>query len=437
LNYFESHDELYWNVTGNEWKIPVLTSSAAVELPGDVNGKDIRYKCFTGRYGSTEEKCSFSILESNKVKFESDSEFLPYEGLTIVLGWPKGVISQPSVLQRVIWVVQDNFFLFIPIFVFLFTFYYWWSKGRDPKMRETIIAEYEPPDGLSPAEVGAIANDHVRNKDITSELISLAIGGYLKIKQTGKGRKDYKLIKLKESADLRDDFDKKLMESLFERGNEVEMKDLENKFHVHIGTIKNGVYSSITQKKYYARNPQRARFGSLFVLGILTFFSSFILGAVFASFLLGFSLFVSAVIMIVFSFFMTKKTKKGVRTLEKILGFKDFLRVTEKERLKFHNPPDMVPDLFERFLPYAIVLGVENEWAENFAAIYKQQPDWYEGHEPTTWSAAALASSVSTFSSRSSAVMVSAPSSTAAGGGSGFSGGGAGGGGGGGGGGSW
>ena len=161
------------------------------------------------------------------------------------------------------------------------------------------------------------------------------------------------------------------------------------------------------------------------------------MGFAFPNFYLGASLVVSGIIMLIFSHFMSKKTIKGIRILEKILGFKEFLKVTEKERLKFHNPPSMVPELFEKFLAYAMVLGVEKEWAENFRDIYKQAPSWYEGYGPQTWSSIYLASSMSTFSNRASTVFASQPKSTAAGGGSGFSGGGSGGGGGGGGGGSW
>jgi uncharacterized membrane protein len=152
---------------------------------------------------------------------------------------------------------------------------------------------------------------------------------------------------------------------------------------------------------------------------------------------LGAAIFISGIIMFIFSMFMAQKTVKGTKTLEKILGFKEFLQVTEKERLKFHNPPKMVPEVFEKFLPYAMVLGVENKWADNFKNIYNQEPSWYEGYSNHTFSAVLLANSLHNFSSSSQSVFVSQPHSSASGGGSGFSGGGSGGGFGGGGGGSW
>jgi uncharacterized membrane protein len=145
---------------------------------------------------------------------------------------------------------------------------------------------------------------------------------------------------------------------------------------------------------------------------------------------------ISGIIILVFGWLMPAVTKKGAELKENILGFKDFLSVTETDRLKFHNAPEKNPALFEKFLPHAMVLGVEKEWAKQFEGIYNQQPDWYEDSSGRMFNAIILSSMISDFSSSAMTTMASQPSS-AAGGGSGFSGGGAGGGGGGGGGGSW
>lgn len=436
LNYFEDWDELYWNVTGDEWVVPILSASATVIMPADFTEGDTKFKCFTGAYGSDDENCTVKFTSGSQIEYTSDVEFDAYEGMTIVLGWPKNVVFEPSTSQKAAWIIWDNISLLIAPLVFIFVFLYWWIRGRDPKMKGAIVAEYEAPDNLSPIELATLRKDRFSNKYISAQLVHLAIQGYLKIKQTGQGRKDYQFIYRKDYRDLKNKYDKKLMEYLFDGKKEVEMKDLEYKFYKHIGEIKKMIYDDLTAKKYYAKNPQRARFGTMFVVGIILLFSSFILGPIFVSFMLGASLFASAMIMIIFSIFMSKKTKQGTEILRKILGFKEFLKVTEKERLKFHNPPEMVPEVFEKYLPYAMVLGVENKWAQNFEKIYTEQPDWYEGHQVGVWNAMYLANSLSTFSSYSSTVMGAAPSSSSSGG-SGFSGGGSGGGGGGGGGGSW
>ncbi len=436
LNYFADWDELYWNVTGTEWQVPIVKSSVTVALPHDIAQGDLKTKCFTGSFGSTEEDCTVDVLSQGQIKYSSDVEFNPYEGFTIVLGWPKQIVAAPSWGTRAAWIIGDNISLFIAPLVFLLVFLYWYYRGRDPKIEGPIVAEYEAPENLSPIELGALTKDKVVNKYISAQLVQLAIKGYLKIIQTGEGKKDYKFVYRKDYNDLENDYDKRILEYVFDGKQEVAMGDLENKFYQHINKISNLIYQSLTEKKYYVKNPQRARFGTMFVVGVLLLFMSFILGSVFVSFTLGASIFISAIIMIVFSQFMSKKTKEGAEALRKIFGFKKFLEVTEEERLKFHNPPEMVPEVFEKFLPYAMILGVENKWAKNFEKIYTQKPDWYEGHQVSAWSSVYLANSLSTFSSYSSSVMASAPSSSASGG-SGFSGGGSGGGGGGGGGGSW
>jgi uncharacterized membrane protein len=140
---------------------------------------------------------------------------------------------------------------------------------------------------------------------------------------------------------------------------------------------------------------------------------------------------ISGLIIGFFGYFMPRYTQKGVLAKEKIEGFKLFLSVTEKDRLAFHNAPAKKPELFEKFLPYAMVLGVEKEWSKQFEGIYVDPPSWYVGN----WQAFTLMSltrDLGTFSSKSNSVFISNPSS-----GSGFSGGSSGGGFGGGGGGSW
>ncbi|MBU1177875.1 DUF2207 domain-containing protein [Patescibacteria group bacterium] len=436
LNYFGEHDELYWNATGLEWQVPINWSGATIKLPQEITPDKLQTACYTGVYGSTTSACQIEVKENGEVTFITDGQLRAYEGLTIVVGWPKGVVSQPALLQRTIWFLQDNYYFFLPFIVFAFSFAYWWIRGRDPKMQGAVVAEYEAPDGLSPAEIGTIVDGKVDNKDITAELIDLAIKGYLKIKQTGLGKKDYRLIKLKEPDSLSSDYDKKLMEGLFGSGNEIEMKTLVNSFYKDMKIISNQIYTAVTSQGYYAKNPVRAKFGCLFIVGIIALFGSFWLGGIMTNFFFGASVFISGLIMMIFSMFMPKRTSKGTETLRRILGFKEFLNVTEKERLKFHNPPKMVPKMFEKLLPYAMALGVEGKWAKNFENIYKQQPDWYEGYQGGSFNSIYLTSALSTFSTNSASVMVSQPSSSASGG-SGFSGGGSGGGGGGGGGGSW
>ena len=135
---------------------------------------------------------------------------------------------------------------------------------------------------------------------------------------------------------------------------------------------------------------------------------------------------------------MPRKTKKGAEAHEKILGFKWFLSVTEKDRLKFHNAPAKSPKEFEEFLPYAMVLGVEKEWAGQFADLYLTPPEWFAGSSSSAFGALYMVNALHAMSANFGSVAVSRPGGGAGSGSSGFGGGGFSGGGfGGGGGGSW
>src|SRR4029079_11459935 len=132
-------------------------------------------------------------------------------------------------------------------------------------------------------------------------------------------------------------------------------------------------------------------------------------------------------------------TPEGRAVLDHVSGFKQYLSITERERLDHMAPAADTPEIFEKYLPYAIALGVENRWAERFAGVLAAAAAsghqgflWYSGStspwsDPTGFADSVGSSLSSTISSASTA-----PGSSSGSGGGGFSGGGGGGGGGGG-----
>ncbi|MDI6778232.1 MAG: DUF2207 domain-containing protein [Patescibacteria group bacterium] len=447
VNYFPDHDELYWNFTGDKRQIPIESSSLKVILP-EAAKENLQYKCFQGVFGSTNE-CAASVSE-NIIEYNSGEILNPGEGMTIVAGWPKGITPEPTVFQKMLDIARDNWTLFVPIIVFALMFRLWSKKGRDPRGRGTIIAQYESPDQLAPAEIGTMIDGSADNQDVSATIIDLAVRGFLKIKRMeekgflGIKSTDYTFIKLKDEEPERN-FEKEVMKGIFDPEKadangasgekEKKLSDLKNKFYKTLSDVKDLLYKGVTEKRYYTSNPNNTRILWI-VAGVM---SGGFLAGIFGSIQGGWGIFsgiVSGIIILVFGWLMPAVTAKGAELKENILGFKDFLSVTETDRLKFHNAPEKNPQMFEKFLPHAMVLGVEKEWAKQFEGMYNQQPDWYEDSSGRMFSAIILSSIVSDFSSTATAAMASQPSS-AAGGGSGFSGGGGGGGFGGGGGGSW
>lgn len=441
INYFDSYDELYWNAIGTDWSVEIDGASAQVILPQKVDQEQLQAKCFFGSYGST-TLCETEIDnqgDKTVVYFKHPYRLPKGQGITIVLGIPKGVIIEPGFLQKALDTVRDNGILVLPILVFIILFRRWYKYGRDPRGRSTIYAQYSAPDNLTPLEVGTIIDERFDNRDLSAEIINLAIKGYLRIERIVKKKfiiktEDYFLTKLKQGKNLKNKFDRKLMESLFKDKDNVKMSKLRNEFYKDLNDIKKETYQAVVKKGYFPKNPNKVR--NIYIgIGI-----GFVLIGPLAAILWGVigivSVVVSMIIIIVFAFFMPRKTKKGVITKENVLGLKEYLSVAEKDRIKFHNAPKKNPKHFEKLLPFAMVLGVEKEWAKQFEEIYIKSPNWYRDSGIKHFNSFVFVNSLGDFSKTANAALISSPS-RAASGGSGFGGGGVGGGFGGGGGGSW
>jgi uncharacterized membrane protein YgcG len=347
---------------------------------------------------------------------------------------------KPPLQQTILEVVRDNGILFLPVLIFFWLFLRWRKFGRDAKGRGTIIPEYEAPNNLAPAEVGTLYDNRADRTDVSAQIIQLAVHGYLKIRREETGAvfksTDYIFTKLKPADDLVKSFDKEIMNGLFEKGETVKLSDLEYEFASTMQKIIRNLYEDLTKDGYFTKNPRLIK-AKYLGGGCLFFFLAIFVGAFFG--LLGvLSFIISAVIIVVFAFIMPAVTKLGAETKEKILGLKLYMTVAEAARIKFHNAPEKNPERFEKLLPYAMVMKVEKEWAEQFKDIYNIKPTWYDDPSHVgMFNAAMLAGSLSHFDTVAASTLGATVSSSASSGGSGFSGGGSGGGFGGGGGGSW
>src|SRR6266851_5864726 len=179
LRFFDEHDELYWNVTGDEWEVPIQAATAEIELPPGTTGP--RAIAFNGVYGATAQDASVQI-NGNSVRVAMPHLLGYHEGLTAVVGWDKGVITAPTAADRALATVSSNWPLLIPIPVFLLAFSSWWRRGRDPR-RRPIAVQYEPPPKMTPAEAGTLLDNSADMRDITATLVDLAVRGQLRIEE--------------------------------------------------------------------------------------------------------------------------------------------------------------------------------------------------------------------------------------------------------------
>jgi uncharacterized membrane protein len=432
LRFFDEHDELYWNVTGDEWEVPIESASAEVKLPAGVSG--LRATAFRGAYGSTEQ--SDVTIEADGVRVKTTRGLGMREGLTVVVGWNPGVVHRPTAVERTANAVYSNVPLAIVPLVFFGMFRLWRRRGRDPELAP-VTTQYEPPASMTPAELGTLVDGKPDMRDITSTIVDLAVRGYLHITETKDehlfglfSSKDYTFTLKKTRAEWTGlkPHERELLNALFGGVESVTLSDLKNKFYKHLPGLKNGLYGVLVTDGFYTGRPDRVR--SMFViggiiLGLLVGFGSAMvmawLGMLPAAGIIAGIL--SGLIVVIFGWFMPSRTVQGTRQLEKVLGFREFLSRVEGDRL---DRMVKTPEMFEKFLPFAMALGVEDTWAKAFDGIYKEPPSWYTGPGGIhTFRPSTFASNLGVMSTQAASVMASAPRSS---GGSGFRGGSSGGG---------
>ncbi len=424
LGYFPDHDELYWNVTGTAWDVPIKKVYTTITLPEKLTSDKIRLDCFTGTYGSTKKNCT-GTSDGSTTTIETTLFLNSNEGLTIVEGFPKGIVAvlKPTeyipfferwygkVTLMAIVLLAIGWYIILPIWLII----HWYKNGRDPFVGIPLTAGYEAPKAgkrsLTPAETGTLIDETVQNRDIFASIVDLARRGYLRINEPEK--KDFFLEQLSplKTNDILQPFEKKLLDGIFDERKLIRLKD--TKLYTTIGDVKKLLYQDMVDSEYFKTNPNTTRTKYYALGGLALFTMNFVLA--FAAFLFGKN--------------MPKKTVTGAQQAQVARSLKNFLTSQERQ-LEFQADKQM---FFEKLLPFAVAFGVEKIWAKRFEQFNLKQPDWYQGYNNGTFNAALFASSLSN-SYNSFSVSSTPPSSSSS---SGFGGGFSGGGGGGGGGGSW
>jgi uncharacterized membrane protein YgcG len=481
LNQFADHDELFWNVNGPEWSVPLRAVSATVHTTFDAL---TTVQCFEGPLGST-KPCQSSVAPQ-RAAFSATTALPAGQQLTIVTALRKGAVTAPvPILERGPREVGD-FFETTPwtvgaaLIAMLgglgLVARLWWTAGRDDREHETIVAEYEPPEKIRPAQAGLLVDERADTKDVTATIVDLAVRGHLRITElpaTGIfGKKDWSLTRTPDTAHpgALEPYERTIFDGLFGYGamdaaqkavvaliqrfsaragaatqtrdafqskptDTVKLSELKQHFYTTLAKAQRELYDDSVKRAWFAADPQRVRqiytalgLGAILVAGFLVIWLGSSLGAG----LVGLGAVVPAVALLGAASRMPRKTRAGAELLRRTLGFRHYMEIAEKERARFAEREN----IFSEYLPYAIVFGCVEKWANAFKDIdmTAATSSWYGGSALAAFSANDLSSSLSSFSNQVSSTIASTPGGS---GGSGFSGGSAGGGGGGGGGGSW
>jgi uncharacterized membrane protein YgcG len=456
LGFFDDHDELYWNVTGNGWDFPIDRASAVVSLPMAPVPGTLMMEGYVGPMGSTERSYAADVDSNGTATIASTRPLLPREGLTLVASWPKGLIHEPTAAENTAHLLNDNRGLLVAVLGYLgalgYLIYAWSKVGRDP-VPGVIFPHYTPPEGFSPAAMRYVTRMGYDNKSFTAAVLNLAVKGYVEIDKTGR---KYVLRATRQPQPTLDDgvsaraaephADKRLahgekavLESLF---SEVDAVELDNDNHAIMRKAIKAHTKSLDREYnriYFVHNFAYVLPAAL-ILGIAFLIVHFLAQLTVSALIV---LVPAALTILVFVYLLRAPTPFGRKLLDKIEGFRLYLDVAERDDLAAAHPPEKTPALFEAYLPYALALGVEQAWAEQFAEVFDRikettgqsyQPIWYHGR----WRSGFFGNSVGNFTKMTSALngaissASTPPGSSSGAGGGGSSGGGGGGGGGGG-----
>lgn len=500
IGYFPDHDELYWNVTGNGWVFPIEKAAALVTLPAGLRGAGLKLEAYTGAQGAKGGDYIARVDENGSVWFATTRPLPPRHGLTIVVTWPKGFVTQPAAPERARYFLRDNSGVLIGLLGIMSVFGYymviWTRYGRDPATG-TVIPLFTPPANLSPAALRYVTRMGFDHTAFAASVVNLAVKGYLKITETAKS--EYVLTRqARADAAVLAPEERRLGARLFGKHTTLALETAnhstiagaisELKKSLHAGYqrqhfARNGAYlvpgllvsfaflvaSGISDAKdiggfigitfwltiwtfvviFLWTNALRAWRGGKVLSAVpptimaLAFTGGEVAGVVLFSQVASLWTLLLLLVLVGLSYLffhlLKAPTVLGRKLLDRIEGFKMYLTVAEQDRLNLLNPPERTPQLFEKYLPYALALGVEQAWAEQFADVLARAragegyvPRWYEGSSWDNSRPGNFASSLGSSFSGAISSSSTAPGSSSGSGGGGSSGGGGGGGGGGG-----
>lgn len=491
IGFFDDFDELYWNVSGNDWMFPIDRISATVHLPE--GARLIQHACYTGAAGSVATNCSADTTDGRTLTWKAAGLSL-HEGLTVAAGFSKGILRAPELPPALQTSNLVKILGGVIVLLLLAMAYLWHLFGRD-HASPTVVPQFDVPEGLSPASLGYLSKGYYRNELLVASLINMAVKGVITITEN-KGKwpfrkQNFTISKnTAEKTNLSEE-EKQLFSGLFKGSNSIVVGER------YDSTIAQAVqrYMIGLRKKHFSF--LQKGYNRWLVVVLFLFVSAVYWGGLslvyhhiynYAKYGIGIGLFVGAVIvtlicagsrhttarwiwllpllftgaavfylrasglltdpfslcylfllvcvtlLAIFSYLIRKPTEEQLRVLALIEGFSMYMGAAENQLIRFHNPPEMTPEVFEKYLPYALVLGVDAVWGKRFERLLKDnafqyEQRWYSGSSTRSFSAG-MVSSLS--SSLSGAVSSSSTSSSSGSGGGGSSGGGGGGGGGGG-----
>jgi uncharacterized membrane protein YgcG len=460
LDPFADHVELYWNVVGLGWEVPVTNVRVAVATPGS----PVRAACYAGRFGSN-ATCDGLEADEGEVR-AGQRDVRPGSGMTVVVALDPGDVALgPPVLDEQ-WSLARAFtpsplalagtaglsvFLLGGLAVLGF------HVGRDRRAEGSSVdvafarpgqegvpvglfegrshhVEFAPPDGLRPAQVALVANEEVTDDDVAATIVDLAVRGHLRIEELDGGD-DHRLVQLDGGRGDLLGYERLLLDHLFTGRSTVVLSSLSQSFATRLAKVVAAVYRDGEERHWFAGRPDKVRArwraGGVVGLGVAGLLAWLLISRTHLA-LLAIPVVLTPLLVVVLAGRMPRRTPHGTGVARRAQGFRHFIEDSEAPRARWAEQQSIFTD----YLPYAMVFGCADRWATTFAplgAAAVGTSAFYVGAGP--FDPLRLSSATRGFARSASTTLSSTPPSSS--GSSGFSGGSSGGGGGGGGGGSW
>ena len=179
--FYENYDELYWNVTGTEWDFPIRQAACFVSLPPQASV--LQKACYTGAQGSDANNCKLLDETESSVNFGAEN-LGSNEGLTIAVGFNKGVVKPPPPPPPPTWweIWRIRIISLLTLLGMIIYYGYTWNKfGIDPP-KPVIYPRFVPPAGLSLADLGMIHYESFSFRFVSATLLQWAVKGFITIK---------------------------------------------------------------------------------------------------------------------------------------------------------------------------------------------------------------------------------------------------------------
>jgi hypothetical protein len=393
---FYHHPELCWNATGDAWPFAIRQATVSITLPSGIKTANLNILGFAGNaFDLRSAQILLGDSKQDTIAFNAQN-IKPGQGLTILIGLPQGAVAPAGWAKQLGWFFADWWLaLFIPLLTLTGIAGAWWICARDRRPAQAVHIQMDLLTGLSPAEVGALIDEKCALHNITSTLVDLAARGVIRIEEIeGNGflslsNKDY-LFSRNNGGSATDlaPHERLLLTALFhessegrkESSNKVKLSSLQGKFSQALPTIKQAVYASLINKGQLRCYPQdvekscHALGFAISLIGVAIFFAFGKGSYVWQAASIG--LIISGLLILLFAPFMRARTVFGAQLLGRLRAFQTFMLISENSRIRLLAKND--PSAFVRLLPYTMVLGVADKWAEAFQDLIKEAPNWYK-----------------------------------------------------------